>query len=161
MSANEFVDFVSEELRAQGKDLPQPVEVAQREPSVVPEIDAAAQRAADEIKSIHDKAREEILRSEFENPPAPVNAQGTLDHKFLGLVKQLVVWTDASKTKPDYEKSLQLRALAYEGYEKSKSGRPQQGPERLVSQDEIAAAIQNRIQNSRSAPEIAFNRHVH
>lgn len=159
MATNEFVDFVSEELRAQGKDLPQPVEAAQREPSVTPEIDAAAQRAADEIKSIHDKAREEILRSEFENPPAPVNAQGTLDHKFLGLVKQLVVWTDASKTKPDYEKSLQLRALAYEGYEKLKSGRPQ--PERPVSQDEIAAAIQNRIQNSRSAPDIAFNRHVH
>lgn len=158
--ANEFVDFVSEELRAQGKSLPQQTEASRPEPKVTEAlVTEAAEKVVSELGKIQVKTRAEILRSEFENPPAPVNAQGTLDHKFLAMIKQVVVWTDETKTIPDLEKSLQLRALAYEGYEKAKGGKTI--PERPVSDGEILEAIQARVERAHRSPEIVKNRHVH
>ncbi len=129
------------------------------EPKVTAAIEAAARQAADNIADIGKKSREQVLREEYENPVAPVSALGTLDHKFLEQIKSLTVWKNADKTVPDYERTLELRALAYEGYERKKSGKPI--PVRPISDGEILAAIQTRIERVGKPPEIAYNRHIH
>jgi hypothetical protein len=129
------------------------------EPKITSVLETAAREAATKINEIQEHSYTQLLKNEFENPPAPVTPQGTLDHKFLALIKQVVVWSDPEKTIPDYEKSLQLRALAYEGYERQKSGRPL--PPRPVTEVEIASEIRDRIQRAKSGSEIVMNRHVH
>jgi hypothetical protein len=129
------------------------------EPKVTAVIEAAAKQAADNVEKIGKMSRAEVLKYEYENPVAPVTAQGTLDHRFLEQIKSLTVWTDSGKTVPDYERTRELRALAYEGYERSKSSKPV--PSRPISDGEILAAIQGRITRASTPPEIVFNRHVH
>jgi len=124
-------------------------------------IEAAARQAADQINQLQVETREQILKSEFENPPAPVNSQGILDHNFLLAIKQLVVWKDQAKTIPDYERTKELRALAYEGYERRKSSKPVENGPVSISAGEILNAIDSRLQRAQQPPEIRFNRHVH
>jgi len=139
----------------------QRVVAPQPEPKITAEITAAAERAAGEIKKLQVETHETMLKNEFENPPAPVNSQGILDHNFLLLIKQLVVWKDQAKTVPDYERTRELRALAYEGYERKKSSKPGVSSPGPVSNTEILTAIDSRLQRAQQPPEIRFNRHVH
>ena len=137
----------------------QRVVAPQPEPKITAEITAAAERAAGEIKKLQVETHETMLKNEFENPPAPVNTQGILDHKFLALIKQVVVWTDQTKTVPDYERTRELRAIIYEGYERQKSSKTT--PTAPVSDAEILTAIQKRIEKIKAPPEIAYNRFIH
>lgn len=134
--------------------------MANVEPKVTDQIQQAAENAAGEIRKLQVQTHVQMLRNEFENPPAPVTAQGTLDHNFLDMIKKVVVWSDSEKTKPDLEKTLQLRALAYEGYERKKSGRPL-SVEEPISDVEIAAEIRSRIERASRGPQIRDNRHIH
>jgi hypothetical protein len=129
------------------------------EPKVTAVIEAAAKQAADEVNKIGKMSRDEVLKYEYENPTIPVNALGVLDHKFFEQIKLLTVWKDSGKLVPDYERTRELRALAYEGYERSKSSKPV--PSRPISDSEILTAIQGRIQRASAPPEIVLNRHVH
>jgi len=138
----------------------QPVVAPQPEPKITAQITAAAERAAAEINKLQVETRETLLKNEFENPPAPVNTQGILDHKFLTLIKQVVVWRDANKTIPDYERTRELRAIIYEGYERQKSSKPG-APPGPVSDADILAVIQKRIEKIKAPPEIAYNRFIH
>jgi len=153
-----LIEFVSKEI---SKGPEQPITVAKPEPKITPLIEAAARQAADQINQLQVETREQILKSEFENPPAPVNSQGILDHNFLLAIKQLVVWKDQAKTIPDYERTKELRALAYEGYERRKSSKPVENGPVSISAGEILNAIDSRLQRAQQPPEIRFNRHVH
>lgn len=151
-----LADFVSKQIST-GPE--QRVVAPVPEPKITAEISAAAERAASEINRLQRETHETMLRNEFENPPAPVNSQGILDHIFLDMIKQVVVWSDQAKTVPDYERTRELRALAYEGYERKKSSKP--GPTGPVSQQDILAVIDSRLLKASRPPEIRFNRHVH
>jgi len=153
-----LIEFVSKEI---SKGPEQPIMVAQPEPKITAEINAVAERAASEIKKLQIETRETMLKNDFENPPAPVNSQGILDHNFLLAIKQLVVWKDQAKTIPDYERTKELRALAYEGYERRKSSKPVENGPVSIPDSEILNAIDSRLQRAQQPPEIRFNRHVH
>jgi hypothetical protein len=130
------------------------------EPKITESINRAAQTAATEVNKHVAQTREEWLKYEYENPVAPVSPQGVLDHVFLEQIKLLTIWKDRDMLVPDYEKTKELRDLAYEGYERKKTLKPGT-PRRPISKDEILAAINKRIERAKQPPEIVANRHVH
>jgi hypothetical protein len=130
------------------------------EPKITAEINRAAQTAATEVNKQVAQTREEWLKYEYDNPVAPVSPQGVLDHVFLEQIKNLIVWKDRDMLIPDYEKTKELRDMAYEGYERKKTLKP--GTlRRPISNGEILAAIQGRIERAKQPPEIVANRFVH
>jgi hypothetical protein len=139
--------------------------VANIEPKITAEINRAAETVTTEINKQVARTREEWLKWEYENPVAPVSAQGVLDHVFLEEIKKttiwdLTIWKATGKLVPDYEKTKVVRDMAYEGYERKKALKPGTS-RRPITKGEILAAINRRIERAKEPPEIVANRHVH
>jgi hypothetical protein len=112
-----------------------------------------------ETKATREHLTEELLKREFENPPVPNGPTGRPDQPFSTSLRGVIVWKDKVGGQIDFRRSLELRDIILDGYEKAKSAPTL--AERSLSESEILDAIDGRLQHKEQPSEAVDNRWVH